>query len=200
MPRQPKFSAEEILDAAFELVRKGGWPELTAAAIGKKLKCSTMPIFYHFKNIGEIEVAIIERAWKLLLEREDEVVTGDRWVDQAIGYSRFASKEKNLFHCMQDSRHTDTILEMRLKHWEYHSSQLEEYGPLEGVDPEMASKIRFTRAMTSHGIGTWISYGWSKSMPDDEEMVKFIQLASKAILKGIPEFYEEFHKVKTEDQ
>jgi AcrR family transcriptional regulator len=200
MPRQPKFSSEEIVDAALELVRHGGWDRLTAAAIAKKLGCSTMPVFYHFQNIGEIEEAVIERGWQLLLKREDEVVTGDRWVDQAIGYARFAIEEKKLFNCMHDSQNIEKQWELRMKHWEYLSAQLEDYEGFKGMDPEVAEKVRFTRAMTSHGIGKWLSYGWSKKMPDDAAMVKFIKIASMAILEGVPDVFEKFSEVKDEDK
>ena len=196
MPRQPKFTSDEIVDAAFELVRKGGWTELTAAAIGKKMGCSTMPIFYHFNNIAEIEKEVIERGWNQLMEREDEVVTGDRWVDQAIGYARFATNEQNIFHCMSDSRHKEKQLEMRAKHWDYLSAQLIDYEGFKGMDPEVAEKIRFSRALISQGIGTWISYGYSKKIPDDEKMVKFIKMSSMALLKGVPAYFEEIDNDK----
>lgn len=196
MPRQPKFSAEEIIDAAFELVRQSGWPGLTAAAIGKKLKCSTMPVFYHFENLGEIEQAVIERGWDLLLERESEVVTGDRWVDQAVGYARFAIEEQNLFRCMHDSVHVDTHAKMRLKHWDVLSAQLEDYEGFKQMPAEVAGKVRFFRAMTSHGIGNWASYGWTDNMPDDAAMVRFIEMSSKALLEGVPTIFEEYEKGK----
>lgn len=198
MPRPPKFSSEEILDVAFELVRRGGWAELTAAAIGKKLKCSTMPVFYHFENIGEIEIAVIERGWKLLLERENEVVTGDRWVDQAVGYARFAIEQQNLFHCMNDSRHSDTHYKMRSMHWDLLSEQLVDYEGFKGIDPKVVRKIRFNRAMFSHGIGNWISYGWSGMIPDDAVMVRCIQMTSMALLEAVPKLCKELDKDKPE--
>lgn len=40
-----KIQKEQITDAAFEIVRKGGMDSLTAKSLAAKLKCSTQPIF-----------------------------------------------------------------------------------------------------------------------------------------------------------
>ena len=55
MPPKAKFQKEEIVTAAFEIVRKEGWKALTARALGAKLGSSACPIFTVFQNMEEVE-------------------------------------------------------------------------------------------------------------------------------------------------
>lgn len=187
MPRKAVFSASDIENTAFALVREGGWDKLSAPAVAERLGCSTMPIYSHFKNMEDLERAVLERAWALLMEREGEVATGDPWVDQALAYARFSREEKHLFHSMFDGRHLEQGNALRLRHWEYLAEQLEGYEPFSGIDPDTLKKIRFARAMFTHGVASAISAGWS-DLFDDEEMVRrFIQVVSRSLLQGMKE-------------
>ena len=59
MPRKTQFSAEDVILAAYELVREKGLAGLSAPAVANKMGCSTMPIYSHFKNmqvLTEIDV------------------------------------------------------------------------------------------------------------------------------------------------
>ena len=55
MPRKTKYSAEDVVMAAFELVREKGLAGLSAPAVAKKMGCSTMPIYSHFENMQALE-------------------------------------------------------------------------------------------------------------------------------------------------
>lgn len=62
MPPKVKFSREEILDAAYELVRKSGRATLTARSLACALGTSTAPIFTAFESIDALTEAVKERA------------------------------------------------------------------------------------------------------------------------------------------
>ena len=58
MPPKPKFSKEEIIDAALDIVSRDGGAALTARELGEKLGCSSSPIFTVFKSMDEVMQAI----------------------------------------------------------------------------------------------------------------------------------------------
>lgn len=58
MPPKPKFSKEEIIDAALDIVSRDGVAALTARELGEKLGCSSSPIFTVFKSMDEVMQAI----------------------------------------------------------------------------------------------------------------------------------------------
>ena len=53
MPPVQKTGKDEIINAAFDVVRKEGFGNLNARAIAKKLGVSTQPIFSNFKNMED---------------------------------------------------------------------------------------------------------------------------------------------------
>ena len=55
MPPKAKFSKEEIVSAAFALIRESGEEALTAREIASRLGVSTKPIFTYFRTMDELK-------------------------------------------------------------------------------------------------------------------------------------------------
>lgn len=55
MPPKPKFTKEEIVEAALELVSEKGMEALTARDLGNRLGSSARPIFTVFRNMEEVQ-------------------------------------------------------------------------------------------------------------------------------------------------
>ncbi|NLL79463.1 MAG: TetR family transcriptional regulator [Clostridiales bacterium] len=64
MPPKPKFTREEIIDAALELVSEKGMEGLTSRDLGAKLGSSARPIFTVFKNMEEVQQEVLRAAMK----------------------------------------------------------------------------------------------------------------------------------------
>ena len=64
MPPKPKFTREQVVDAALELVSKKGIEALTARELGAQLGSSACPIFTAFKNMEELQKEIQTAAMK----------------------------------------------------------------------------------------------------------------------------------------
>lgn len=62
MPPKPKFTPEEIVDAALKLVRERGVDALTARELGARLGTSSRPIFTAFKGMDEVKAAVKAKA------------------------------------------------------------------------------------------------------------------------------------------
>lgn len=58
MPPKPKFTKEEIVLAALELVKEQGADALTAREVGRKLGTSSSPIFTVFADMDELKSAV----------------------------------------------------------------------------------------------------------------------------------------------
>ena len=55
MPPKPKFTKEEIVTAALELVSEKGIEALTARELGVRLGSSARPIFTVFNSMEEVQ-------------------------------------------------------------------------------------------------------------------------------------------------
>ena len=187
--RKAKFSYDEIVQTAFEMVREGGWSNLSVPSLAKKINSSTMPIYSHFKNVSELEDAVYLKALQLLSESMAVDETGDKWLDHGIGYLRFAIKEEHLFRCLFDSRNPE-LQSASLKKWnQLMVEQLTDYPLFEGLDEEQVRMIRYARFMLIHGMATGLNSGWH-SKKTEQEQIWFLRKATMALYDGLKAQFE----------
>lgn len=185
MPRKPQFTTEDVVSAAVELVRQKGLTSLSAPAVADKMGCSTMPIYSHFKNMQALEDEVVKMAWQRVDRYQTASYTGDVWIDQAIGYIRFAREEKHLFRCLFDGRNQELKFHMNRHQWENLAKALKDYAGFEHLDEENVIRVRYTRAMMSHGIATAAKIGMNKIFFENERLLtRFLTYASQALLRG----------------
>lgn len=98
MPPKAKFTREEIVAAALEIVREKGFSALTARALGEKLGCSARPIFTVFRNMEEVQRAVTDAAKALYKEYVDRGLS-ERIAFKGVGtqYILFSVNEPKLF-------------------------------------------------------------------------------------------------------
>lgn len=104
MSRRPSTSKEEMIEAAFRLVRKDGLDALTVRSLAARIGCSTQPIMYRFPNLAELKELVYKKADEYhtayLLANDDLLGIGLRYIE-------FAAKETNLFRLLFQSGHFD---------------------------------------------------------------------------------------------
>lgn len=101
MPPKAKFSKNEIIEVALNIVRTEGISGLTARALGLKLNSSARPIFTVFQSMEEVQQAVIEKA----KQRYGEYVEIGLMEIQAFkgvgeAYIRFSMEEPTLFQIL----------------------------------------------------------------------------------------------------
>ena len=62
MPQKAKFTRDEIIEAALNIVKTDGIEALTSRALGTQLGSSARPIFTVFNNMDEVQQAVIKSA------------------------------------------------------------------------------------------------------------------------------------------
>ena len=102
MPAIKKVSREDIIDAAVEVLREGGFSAVNARSVAQKLGCSTQPIYFSFHNMSELKLALTERAIEMHKKRVRDSLracegTDTRYSSYGMGFVRFAAEEKQLF-------------------------------------------------------------------------------------------------------
>ena len=188
MPRKTKYTAEDVVMAAFELIREKGLAGLSAPAVAEKMGCSTMPIYSHFKNMQALEDEVVKKIWKLSWEYKAKIYSGDVWIDQGIGYIRFSKDERNLFKCIIDANNQELKYQMHLINWQIQKEQLEGYQPFNDLNEEQQERVRYARAMLTHGIATAARVASNRLLLEDDELLTmFLKSVSRALLAGFME-------------
>ena len=190
MPRKTVIYKEDIINAAFELVRAKGHEALNARALAERLGCSTQPIFSNFNSMedlfGQVLIKCLESYNSYVAAEFDKQQGFPPYKTYGMAYIRFAKEQKNLFKLlfMRDKTGEQTGVE---------DSTFLEVLPLimksMGLSKELAALFHLEMWTFVHGIGAMIassSYDWD------------MDLASRTLTDAYQGLKHRFEQLKTE--
>lgn len=100
MPTRARIQKEDIIDAAFALIREKGIEKLTVRDIAQQLHCSIQPIFYQFHTMDALKTTLLDHTKKYFNDFLFDVKADSdlpRYKETGMNYVRFAVEEANLF-------------------------------------------------------------------------------------------------------
>lgn len=157
MPPRARFSKEEIVQTAVDIVRKSGVSSLTARNLGKELGTSSSPIFTVFDSMDSVKNEVLKVSYDLYNSYLVEDMKSDKYPKykaSGMAYIRFAQEEKELFK----------FLFMRNRTGEDISKDREAIKPIiqiimknTGLDEEIAYEFHEEMWIFVHGIATMIA-------------------------------------------
>lgn len=111
MPPRPKFTKEEVLNAALKIVREKGEASLTARNLGAELGSSTRPLFTLFSGMDQIKQELVEGPAMDLFWEHCSNVSGYTPAFKKFGLMLvdFAENEPHLFEFLFISPHGKTL-------------------------------------------------------------------------------------------
>ena len=171
MPPKQRFCAQDVASAAFAIVRRHGWKGLSARRIAAELNASTRPIYDHLQSMQAIEEEVVRQALELFFQYLSRPETGDRWLDQALGYIRFASQEKHLFRCINDEQHMQIQKKLTRPMWLALGRQLDDDPRFRGMSAELKNRIRTARWFFLHGMAHLVNNEWFTISDEDDRPV-----------------------------
>jgi len=206
MPPKSRLSKSDILEAAFQLVRKKGRAELNARSIAETLGCSTQPIFTAFENMEELKIelaaAIGQYCVQFLKERTDDA---DYVTSIDMAYIEFAQTEKNLFQMryMSDSLGSNVFMEISQAFYYI----VKDLSQKHDISIKAAEKYYIRSWLFAHGIASMLATNNIKFSHDEirqlisDSGIAFLQLvkengqwAEEIIAVAHPDFRDELIK------
>lgn len=149
--KQPSvYSMDQIIDAAYELIREKGWEGVTTRAIAKRMGSSTMPIYSRVRSVSELEGELQKKARQLLKEYQQRDYTEHILLNLAVGYITFARDEKYLFRFLYLERPEEIHMENRS---EMRAAFLSEFG-------DESPQGRALRELKESGQEALVQYTW----------------------------------------
>jgi len=135
MPPLKKYTKDDIVASAYEIVKTSGIEKLNARSLSSVLGCSVQPIFHNFQNMEELIKEVKEKIYK----KYQEYMTVDEnhvhaYKQMGLSYIKFAKdypeffkllfmQETNLnaFHVMKNDVMTDSVIQagQQLTHFSY---------------------------------------------------------------------------------
>jgi len=183
-PRNTQFSRDDIIAAAFDLVRRNGWDGFSVTAVAKVINGSTMPIYSQFNNVRELEDEVCRKAMELLKVRIVEARSGDAWMDQAINYVNFALEEKHLFRILGDGRNIELQNQLGLGLVQFIDDTLTDYPLFTGLNELEFRMIRLSRMLFAQRLAFWLNRDPNFLKAKGLDTEDFIRRSSRAIYEG----------------
>lgn len=116
MARKERITKNDILNAAFQMVREEGAGQVSARNLAAKAGCSTQPIFRVYKNMEELGAELFAKAAEFFgTYYEGFPKKNDTpFVNLGLAYIRFAQEEQNLFRLLflSENRHGKSLYDM----------------------------------------------------------------------------------------
>ena len=101
MPRQPRFSKDDIVAAGLRIVRASGLEAISARALGKELGTSSSPMFTMFKDMNEVTDAIRTAAERTFSARMNGVTDYfPAFKEFGLRLVAFAKEDPNIFQLL----------------------------------------------------------------------------------------------------
>jgi AcrR family transcriptional regulator len=188
MARRKQFALDDIVAAAFQIVRKKGMAHLTARAIARALGSSTMPIYSSVASMREVEEAVVKKSWDMLLQYQLVSRSGDIYTDMGLGYVLFAKEERHLFRCIHHDAYENINAVCGEKNFELHLERLEEYPLTRHLPKESREKLLFQGFLFCHGFASLINSSMGKNLQllDTEKAITdFFKESSAIVWKGL---------------
>lgn len=99
MPPHVKFTREAVVDAAVQVVRRGGMAALNARAIAAQLGCSTQPLYSVMPNMDALRAAVYAEAARRFGQTiaQADLPGVPRYKATGMALLRFANEERELY-------------------------------------------------------------------------------------------------------
>ncbi len=188
MPPKAKFTREEIIEAAFQIVKEDGFEALTSRALGTRLGSSARPIFTVFQSMDEVQQAVIESAKALYKEYVDQGLTWEHpFKGVGTQYILFSIQEPKLFQLLfmteqpQIPDFSGVLPLIEESYREILLSIQKDYG----MSEPLAQKLYHHLWIYTHGIATLCTTKMCRFT--SEEISSMITEVCMSILKNIKE-------------
>jgi AcrR family transcriptional regulator len=195
MPGKTRYSEDDILEAAFSVVRQQGWEHCTARSIAKALGSSTMPIYSCLKSMEDLKKRILRKALDLMLQYQSRDETHNDFLDMGVGYVLFAKEEQNLFKLMfhesiqeppgDGSNPPANVIPGPIKEYAFESllGRLSNSDTLKMFSREEKEKILRKAWIFSHGLAVLMNNGVLADLGSDE-IIHLLKETGNCLIEG----------------
>lgn len=186
MPPKAKFTKDEMIAAALEIVRAEGFDALTARALGQKLGSSARPIFTIFQSMEEVAQEVVAAAKQLYAKYIEEGLSQKEipaFKGVGMQYIRFALTEPKLFQVlfMSEQAQKPAVGEILPVIEEHYPQIVESVQSTYSLSQEDAKWLYRHLWIYSHGIAVLCATNMCTFTP--EEMGRMLTEVCTAMLK-----------------
>lgn len=184
MPPKPKFSRDEIIDAALDVARERSLEEITAQTMSDHLETSASPVFTYFSTLEDLRKAVSERAFEIYSGYEKRGLSmTPPFRGLVLEYMHFAMDEPSLFRILFMRKGKDMDIHARLKEEGQSSAVLTDISERFRISQEEGAWLYENLWLYAHGVGTMCAAGAIRF--SEEEIAKRLDVLCRGLLMAL---------------
>ena len=176
-----QFTKPDVVQAAFEILQNQGLRGLTARNVATQLGSSTAPVYAHFDNMKELEVAAVRKARDLLIDYSTRPHTDRVFLSMGVGIAKFGRDHAQLYRAIFLERQ-----EFRMVVDEFLQALADEFDkdPRFGSMAEADSQYMLTKMWVfTHGLASLLCVGLVDD-DSDEHIISVLDSVGTAVIKA----------------
>ncbi len=179
MPPKIKFTKQDAVRAAMEIVQEEGLDGLTMRKVAQRLGSSLQPVYSCFDTKFEMEQKVISETKKILTDHANRMYTDSRPLNMAIGLVLFARDYSRLFRSifLQDREFKGIFKEFN----QYHVGQMETIERFARMDNRNRQRLLNRLWMFTFGFATLMCTGLVEDTGDDNVIATLHEVGSQII-------------------
>ena len=163
-PKEITYTKDQIIRAAFDIIKAGGLRALSARKIADRLGSSTAPVYSCFSSMQELEDEIEDRVHKMMIEYSKRPYTPRIDLNIGVGIVLFARDHPKLFISYHDEGKKTKDAEEKIS--EYLLQQMREYPIYKNIPDEDIRSLYSKFMIFTHGL---CLLACSKELPYDDD-------------------------------
>ena len=190
MPKQ-RITKENVVDAAFELVRSGGMEQITVKAIAEKIGCSVQPIYSYCNNMEGLRQDVIAKTRLFIRDYvAARIGEGDPFSGTGRAYLAFSKEEPHLFRLfiLHQRKGISSLNDLYQSETNPHVAEV--IASDLHISVAQAKQLHLNMLIYTMGIGAIFSV--TSPGIKAEEVYEYQEMAYRAFLSQIAENTEEF--------
>ncbi|MGN0517174.1 MAG: TetR/AcrR family transcriptional regulator [Acutalibacteraceae bacterium] len=159
MPAKIKYTKEQIIEAALNVVREKGAGALSARTLAKKLGTSPQPIFSYFDNMEQVQTATVNAAKSFYAKYVQKgLQQTPAFKGVGMQYILFAKNEPKLFQMLfMSEKGAEDVHQLLPIMDDNYAIILRTLRDLYNLNEEESNRLYIHLGIYSHGIATLIA-------------------------------------------
>ena len=182
MPPLRKFTKEDIIDVAYEIVKEDCIENLNARTVASSLNSSVQPIFHNFANMEDLKKSVINKIYNTYQEYMKNGATEEKaYKGMGMAYIKFAKSYPNFFKVLFMSK-SKLSQNNFIQNDDIGNNVIRKGQLFSGLSLEQQKKFHLKVWIFTHGIATMVV---SKTVDfTDDEIEKLLASTTREMLIG----------------
>jgi len=171
MPPKTRYTRDDVLEAALQVVRSDGLRAVSARSVAKALKASTAPVSTAFASMQLLVEAVVEQLLARLLMAVEEAGGPDALRAAAFAFARFTADQPNFYEALFLLPHPSPPDWVRVRR--SFAERLDRSERFGGLSARQRDALAWRASVVTHGICIEIWSGrWERT--SDEALRRLV--------------------------